>query len=211
MHFTLCGKRWIKGERFLGGFISVLVFLLRRGNHQFSPPVLGASSGSTHGKQKEYCHYICLLSAAYSNTDLGECLWWGVLSQVEDWIHGDRTPKPSSIPLLCAGIDSLPHLAVPCRSEVSSLAHCVVKAGFQLRPCCWAAKDHLVLCLLHPALGLLHLVWCSGKAWAAAIPPLLGSRRERNTFLWWSKCWWGARNVSHFLQCRRHGICRWAS
>lgn len=158
MHFTLCGKRWIKGERFLGGFISVLVFLLRRGNHQFSPPVLGASSGSTHGKQKEYCHYISLLSAAYSNTDLGECLWWGVLSQVEDWTHGDRTPKPSSIPLLHAGIDSLPHLAVPCRSEVSSLARCVVKAGFQLRPCCWPAKDHLVLspasCPWPTALGL---------------------------------------------------------
>lgn len=37
----------------------------------FHPLVLGASSGDIHWKQKEYCHYICLVGAAYGNTDLG--------------------------------------------------------------------------------------------------------------------------------------------
>lgn len=67
------------------------------------------------------------------------CLRWGVPSQAEGWTHGEHGPRPSSVPLLRARVHSLPHLAVPCRSETSPLVCCVVKAGFQLRPCCWPA------------------------------------------------------------------------
>lgn len=132
------------------------------------------------------------------------CLWWSVRSQMWDW---------TSIPLLHARICSAFHSALQFGSLFLGLLHVQswLPVETLLLTSCLARSQRPILWYISCVLLLDNLIWCCGKAWAAAISPVLISQIERGTFPCWSKHWWCARDISHVLQHHTCVICRWVA